>query len=103
LRLDILGNDPIACLPAFIVGWERQREMGQAMQTRLGDAHALTHSPARSLGVSPATSANPPPRTPARFALTENARTDGRENEWQLTASGSELETAIRHDAGRRT
>jgi hypothetical protein len=31
----------------------------------------------------------------------ENTRTRGRENEWQLTPAGKELETAIRHDAGR--
>jgi DNA-binding IclR family transcriptional regulator len=37
----------------------------------------------------------------ARFGLIENTRTRGRENEWQLTPSGKELETAIRHDAGR--
>jgi DNA-binding MarR family transcriptional regulator len=40
----------------------------------------------------------------ARHGLIENTRTGGRENVWQLTASGRELETAIRHenpDAGR--
>ena len=37
----------------------------------------------------------------ARFGLIENTRTRGRENEWQLTPAGKELETAIRHDAGR--
>jgi DNA-binding MarR family transcriptional regulator len=37
----------------------------------------------------------------ARFGLIENTRTGGRENEWQLTASGEELETAIRHDTRR--
>ncbi len=34
----------------------------------------------------------------ARFGLLENTRTGGRENEWQLTAAGVELETAIRDD-----
>lgn len=34
----------------------------------------------------------------ARHGLIENTRTGGRENVWQLTASGSQLETAIRHD-----
>jgi DNA-binding MarR family transcriptional regulator len=38
----------------------------------------------------------------ARFGLIENTRTQGRENEWQLTASGKELETAIRFNAARR-
>jgi DNA-binding MarR family transcriptional regulator/AcrR family transcriptional regulator len=40
----------------------------------------------------------------ARFGLIENTRTRGRENVWQLTASGKELERTIRHenpDAGR--
>jgi DNA-binding MarR family transcriptional regulator len=37
----------------------------------------------------------------ARFGLIENTRTGGRENEWQLTASGIELDTAIRHDTRR--
>jgi hypothetical protein len=37
----------------------------------------------------------------ARFGLIENTRTGGRENEWQLTASGEELETAVRHDTRR--
>jgi len=40
----------------------------------------------------------------ARFGLIENNRTGGRENVWQLTASGIELEAAIRHEnpgAGR--
>jgi DNA-binding MarR family transcriptional regulator len=40
----------------------------------------------------------------ARFGLIENTRTGGRENVWQLTASGIELERAIRQenpDAGR--
>ena len=34
----------------------------------------------------------------ARRGLIENTRTGGRENVWQLTASGKELETVIRHD-----
>jgi len=34
----------------------------------------------------------------ARHGLIENTRTQGRKNVWQLTASGSQLETAIRHD-----
>jgi predicted transcriptional regulator len=34
----------------------------------------------------------------ARFGLIENTRTGGRENEWRLTASGIELERAIRDD-----
>jgi predicted transcriptional regulator len=34
----------------------------------------------------------------ARFGLIENIRTGGRENVWRLTASGIELERAIRHD-----
>jgi DNA-binding IclR family transcriptional regulator len=34
----------------------------------------------------------------ARFGLIENTRIGGRENEWRLTASGEELETAIRDD-----
>lgn len=34
----------------------------------------------------------------ARFGLIENTRTGGRENEWQLTARGRELEAAIRED-----
>jgi len=33
----------------------------------------------------------------ARFGLIENTRTGGRENVWRLTASGIELERAIRH------
>jgi DNA-binding MarR family transcriptional regulator len=40
----------------------------------------------------------------ARHGLIENTRNGGRENEWQLTASGIELERTIRHenpDAGR--
>jgi DNA-binding MarR family transcriptional regulator/AcrR family transcriptional regulator len=40
----------------------------------------------------------------ARFGLIENTRTGGRENVWQLTASGIELERTIRRenpDAGR--
>jgi hypothetical protein len=37
----------------------------------------------------------------ARFGLIENTRTRGRENEWQLTPAGKELETAIRDD-GRK-
>jgi predicted transcriptional regulator/AcrR family transcriptional regulator len=40
----------------------------------------------------------------ARFGLIENTRTGGRKNVWQLTASGIELEAAIRHenpDAGQ--
>jgi DNA-binding MarR family transcriptional regulator len=37
----------------------------------------------------------------ARFGLIENTRTGGRENEWQLTAAGVELETAIRDDSRR--
>ena len=37
----------------------------------------------------------------ARFGLIENPRTRGRENEWQLTAAGRELETAIRDDSRR--
>jgi len=40
----------------------------------------------------------------ARFGLIENTRTTGRENAWQLTASGRELERTIRHEdphAGR--
>jgi hypothetical protein len=37
----------------------------------------------------------------ARFALIENTRTRGRENEWQLTPAGNELETAIRDDSRR--
>jgi DNA-binding MarR family transcriptional regulator len=40
----------------------------------------------------------------ARFGLIENTRTGGRVNVWQLTASGRELEAAIRHenpDAGQ--
>jgi DNA-binding MarR family transcriptional regulator len=35
----------------------------------------------------------------ARFGLIENTRTGGRENEWQLTPSGIERETAIRDGA----
>jgi hypothetical protein len=35
----------------------------------------------------------------ARFGLIENTRTRGRENEWQLTPAGKELETAIRDDS----
>jgi DNA-binding MarR family transcriptional regulator len=38
----------------------------------------------------------------ARFGLIENTRTGGRENEWQLTASGKELEKAIRRNTWRR-
>jgi len=34
----------------------------------------------------------------ARFGLIENTRTGGRYNAWRLTASGKELEAAIRHD-----
>jgi DNA-binding MarR family transcriptional regulator len=34
----------------------------------------------------------------ARHGLIENTRTQGRENVWRLTASGKQLETAIRHD-----
>jgi DNA-binding MarR family transcriptional regulator len=34
----------------------------------------------------------------ARFGLIENTRTRGRHNAWRLTASGIELETAIRHE-----
>jgi DNA-binding MarR family transcriptional regulator len=34
----------------------------------------------------------------ARHGLIENTRTGGRENVWQLTASGRELEAAIRHE-----
>jgi DNA-binding IclR family transcriptional regulator len=37
----------------------------------------------------------------ARFGLIENTRTRGRENEWQLTLSGVELERAIRRETGR--
>ena len=40
----------------------------------------------------------------ARRGLVENTRTQGRKNVWQLTASGKELDKAIRHenpDAGR--
>jgi hypothetical protein len=37
----------------------------------------------------------------ARFGLIENTPTRGRENEWQLTAAGKELETAIRDDSRR--
>jgi DNA-binding MarR family transcriptional regulator len=37
----------------------------------------------------------------ARFGLIENTRTRGRENEWQLTPSGEELETAVRDDSRR--
>jgi DNA-binding MarR family transcriptional regulator len=37
----------------------------------------------------------------ARFGLIENTRTGGRENEWHLTTSGVELETAIRDDSRR--
>ena len=34
----------------------------------------------------------------ARHGLIENAWTQGRKNVWQLTASGEQLEKAIRHD-----
>jgi DNA-binding MarR family transcriptional regulator/predicted transcriptional regulator len=34
----------------------------------------------------------------ARFGLIENIRTSGRKNVWRLTASGIELERALRHD-----
>jgi hypothetical protein len=36
-----------------------------------------------------------------RFALIENTRTRGRENEWRLTPAGKELERAIRDDSRR--
>jgi DNA-binding MarR family transcriptional regulator len=34
----------------------------------------------------------------ARLGLIENTRRGGRENEWQLTASGREIERATRHE-----
>jgi DNA-binding MarR family transcriptional regulator len=37
----------------------------------------------------------------ARFGLIENTRTRGRENEWQLTPAGKELERAVRDDSRR--
>ena len=35
---------------------------------------------------------------PARHGLIESTPTGGRKNVWQLTATGKDLETAIRHE-----